>query len=112
MTPPPCRPFATAETGTLQLLQWYNLTCNECGGKTSARCLNATSCALPDGNCSCPSTTVDVIVETPSEPLRRLAQAGEGEEAPSEQLRQLAQAGEVDVVVEEEQGTCSYANFT
>jgi len=48
-----------AEAGKLQLLQWYNMTCNDCGGRTSGRCLNATSCGLPMSNCTCESAGAD-----------------------------------------------------
>lgn len=44
-----------AETGTLKYLQFYNLTCNDCGGRDTPNCLNATSCALPVSNCTCPA---------------------------------------------------------
>ena len=45
--PPP------ADTGVLKYLQFYNLTCNDCGGWRGARCVNGTSCTLPVSNCTC-----------------------------------------------------------
>lgn len=39
--------------GQLKYLQFYNLTCNDCGGWRSNRCLNGTSCTLPVANCTC-----------------------------------------------------------
>lgn len=44
------------ETGSLKYLQWYNLTCNDCGGRTSFRCINSTSCALSWQECTCDTT--------------------------------------------------------
>eukprot|EP00877_Chromochloris_zofingiensis_P007076 jgi/Chrzof1/2621/Cz11g22220.t1 len=46
---------AKFQTGTLKYLQFYNLTCNDCGGRDTPNCLNATSCALPVSNCTCPA---------------------------------------------------------
>jgi hypothetical protein len=39
--------------GLLKYLQFYNLTCNDCGGWRSTRCINGTSCTLPAYNCTC-----------------------------------------------------------
>ncbi|GFR46972.1 hypothetical protein Agub_g8624 [Astrephomene gubernaculifera] len=46
------------ENGNLQYLQWYDQTCNECGGLRSQLCVWSTeagvnSCATPLANCSC-----------------------------------------------------------
>eukprot|EP00878_Enallax_costatus_P015146 GHUV01015858.1.p1 GENE.GHUV01015858.1~~GHUV01015858.1.p1 ORF type:complete len:328 (+),score=61.50 GHUV01015858.1:609-1592(+) len=49
--------LAKFETGTLKYLQFYNLTCNDCGGRLSSRCINDTSCALDFSVCTCASTT-------------------------------------------------------
>jgi hypothetical protein len=41
------------ERGELKHLQFYNLTCNECGGVGSGKCLAWSDCALPDDKCPC-----------------------------------------------------------
>jgi hypothetical protein len=46
---------ASAEGGVLRHLQFHNLTCNDCGGRTSGRCINSTSCALDFSVCTCAS---------------------------------------------------------
>lgn len=43
----------TTDKGELKFLQFYNLTCNDCGGWRGTRCLNGTSCTLPVANCTC-----------------------------------------------------------
>lgn len=48
----------SSEMGALKYLQFYNLTCNDCGGLRSNRCLNGTSCTLPVSNCTCPNMQV------------------------------------------------------
>jgi hypothetical protein len=56
----------SAESGMLKYLQWYNLTCNDCGGRTSSRCLNNTSCALSWQECSCDDTTAEAASSSSS----------------------------------------------
>jgi hypothetical protein len=58
-------PSAAAERGALSYLQFYNLTCNDCNGWRSTRCLNGTSCALPVTNCTC---AADAPASVPSSP--------------------------------------------
>ncbi|KAJ9505941.1 hypothetical protein QJQ45_017007, partial [Haematococcus lacustris] len=44
------------ETGVLRFLQWFDLTCNDCGGSTSQLCIRqigVNSCATPFTNCTC-----------------------------------------------------------
>lgn len=52
-----CVDGLAAELGTLKYLQFYNLTCNDCGGRTSSRCINDTSCALDFSVCTCASSS-------------------------------------------------------
>lgn len=55
-TPPPHRlhaSLACVEAGNLELLQWYNLTCNDCGGRFSNGCIDASACAASIANCTC-----------------------------------------------------------
>uniref|UniRef100_A0A383W183 Pherophorin domain-containing protein n=1 Tax=Tetradesmus obliquus TaxID=3088 RepID=A0A383W183_TETOB len=49
--------LAKFELGNLRYLQFFNLTCNDCGGRTSAQCINSTSCALAPSVCTCPSSS-------------------------------------------------------
>ncbi|KXZ46366.1 hypothetical protein GPECTOR_44g43 [Gonium pectorale] len=51
------------EEGTLRYLQWYDLTCNECGGATSQLCIHSSqggikACATPLDNCTCTTNGV------------------------------------------------------
>lgn len=90
--PPPAWPalhHVFAEMGTLELLQWYNLTCNDCGGRLSNRCINGTSCSLPESNCTCADTGAAAVAaaDTPTEALAAVADAGQA-------------------------GTCNYANMS
>ncbi|GBG00176.1 hypothetical protein Rsub_12933 [Raphidocelis subcapitata] len=41
------------ERGVLRYLQFYNLTCNDCGGAGGGRCIGGTSCTLPPEACTC-----------------------------------------------------------
>ncbi|KAG2447892.1 hypothetical protein HYH02_007346 [Chlamydomonas schloesseri] len=46
------------DKGILQYLQWYDQTCNECGGKNGALCIHSTqaginACSTPLDNCTC-----------------------------------------------------------
>ncbi|GBF91542.1 hypothetical protein Rsub_04282 [Raphidocelis subcapitata] len=45
--------MARFDMGVLKYLQFYNLTCNDCGGWRSGRCISGTSCTLPAYNCTC-----------------------------------------------------------
>eukprot|EP00882_Tetradesmus_deserticola_P020632 GHRQ01022294.1.p1 GENE.GHRQ01022294.1~~GHRQ01022294.1.p1 ORF type:complete len:222 (+),score=54.96 GHRQ01022294.1:223-888(+) len=45
-----------AELGNLRYLQFFNLTCNDCGGRMSSQCINSTSCALAPSVCTCAKT--------------------------------------------------------
>lgn len=50
--------LARFDKGFLSYLQWYDQTCNDCGGKTSDICIassktNTYACATPLTNCSC-----------------------------------------------------------
>ncbi|KAF8056432.1 hypothetical protein HT031_006289 [Scenedesmus sp. PABB004] len=49
--------LAKFELGSLRYLQFFNLTCNDCGGRTSARCINSTSCAQDYSECTCVTRT-------------------------------------------------------
>ncbi|EFJ40595.1 hypothetical protein VOLCADRAFT_121703 [Volvox carteri f. nagariensis] len=49
------------DLGMLQYLQWYDMTCNECGGIRSDLCLHCTqagirACATPLNSCTCNTT--------------------------------------------------------
>jgi hypothetical protein len=50
-------PMLFAELGNLRYLQFFNLTCNDCGGRTSSQCINSTSCALAPSVCTCPNAS-------------------------------------------------------
>ncbi|PNW82649.1 hypothetical protein CHLRE_06g287800v5 [Chlamydomonas reinhardtii] len=46
------------DKGNLQYLQWYDQSCNECGGKNGALCMHSTqagvvACSTPLDNCTC-----------------------------------------------------------
>ena len=56
------------EKGTLKYLQFYNLTCNDCGGWRSGRCLNGTSCTLPVANCTCADAAPSAAVAASPSP--------------------------------------------
>lgn len=45
--------MAKFDRGRLVYLDWYDLTCNDCGGRQSPVCINGTSCAIPPINCTC-----------------------------------------------------------
>ncbi|KAI8477283.1 MAG: hypothetical protein J3K34DRAFT_455368 [Monoraphidium minutum] len=49
------------ELGVLKYLQFYNLTCNDCGGWRSNRCINGTSCTMPVTNCTCAGAAVPAL---------------------------------------------------
>lgn len=61
---PPHPLVVSAELGVLKYLQFYNLTCNDCGGWKSNRCINGTSCTLPVSNCTCADTVAETVPNT------------------------------------------------
>lgn len=58
VTSGPFMPSLRADKGNLQYLQWYDQSCNECGGKNGALCMHSTqagvvACSTPLDNCTC-----------------------------------------------------------
>lgn len=91
-------PLYLAESGMLRYLQWYNLTCNDCGGRTSSRCLNNTSCALSWQECTCDDTTAQAASSSSSSPAP----------SPSPEPSPAPAQGSPAV----DNAPCSYANFS
>ncbi|KAI8475733.1 MAG: hypothetical protein J3K34DRAFT_29019 [Monoraphidium minutum] len=89
------------EMGVLKYLQFYNLTCNDCGGWRSNRCLNGTSCTLPVTNCTCPDSAPS---SAPSSSPAPAADANAGAAAD--------EAAAADAGVAAEEGTASVASDT
>jgi len=105
--------------GVLKYLQFYNLTCNDCGGWKSNRCINGTSCTLPVYNCTCANAAVATVPNAtlPSpEPSAASDNASTGgtnetgansstpEASPAPTARRLMQATDA--------GVCNYTQFS
>jgi hypothetical protein len=101
------------DMGVLKYLQFYNLTCNDCGGAKSTRCINGTSCTLPVSNCTCAGgpSTVATVPNTTAASADGAAPAGDAAPAESphpdsQGARRLAQAAVTEPPV------CNYTQFS
>jgi len=56
----------------LKYLQFYNLTCNECGGVHSSQCISYSSCTLPLENCTCSDAPSRPALGHPTEGIASL----------------------------------------
>ncbi|KIZ06344.1 hypothetical protein MNEG_1608 [Monoraphidium neglectum] len=99
------------ELGVLKYLQFYNLTCNDCGGWKSNRCINGTSCTLPVSNCTCADATPASVPASPSpSPSPSTSPAADGTASGGSTAgassRRLLQNTTTDA------GTCNYTSFS
>lgn len=92
-----------ADLGVLKYLQFYNLTCNDCGGRTSNRCINSMSCAMAPAECTCPGSRPTSSSSTEPSPSPDPSPSPEPSPSPSPSPAQGAP---------EATAPCSYANFS
>jgi hypothetical protein len=111
-----------AELGNLRYLQFFNLTCNDCGGRLSSQCINSTSCALAPSVCTCPNTasssssspTTRHLLQDGSDPTDTSTTDSNGTDANSTGNSTWGNGTDVLLGVGETGGasTCNYANFS
>lgn len=95
--------IAKLDLGVLKYLQFYNLTCNDCGGRTSSRCINSTSCAMAPAECTCPGSRPTNSSSPEPSPSPDPSPSPQPSPSPSPSPAQG---------VPEATAPCSYANFS
>lgn len=85
--------FDPPAAGRLSHLLWWNLTCADCGGAASERCLGATACALPAAACTCAGGGGSALPSSTPAPLDAASGSEAAAPPPARRRRGLKQDG-------------------